>query len=358
MEEKKRKRTALVMSVSGAVVLLLLFSLPGLEAKAEAFRNRQQERKVMAEEMSALEIMQYYTANAEKEEEVDFPQQLRLTLPEHTQADDIIINNDYRNQMISLTIPGADADYLYDYPMVGKSTHIDNLTYEAEQREGVLTITLDHVYEGEQTAEEGYLYLDFLTPHQVYDKVVVIDAGHGGKDPGANRQGIYEKDIDLAIVCSLKELMDASGDAKLGVYYTRMDDTNPSLEDRVGLANEVEADLFISVHNNSVRPGQSTKTSGTAVLYDEEKAEEEPGSMRLAQICLDRLTEELDSSSKGLVKGNDIYIIKNAQMPVALVEVGFITNPTERDLLNNPEYQQKAAQAIYDAIYQALEEGF
>lgn len=357
MEEKILKLTALVMSGSGALVLLLLLALPQLEAKAEAYQNRKQEQ-VMAEEMTALEIMQYYTANAQDEEAVDFPQQLRLKLPDGTQAADVTITNDYMNHRIGIMIPGADGNYLYDYPMVGKSSHIDDLTYETESGAGVLTITLDQVYEAEQTAEGNYLYLDFLTPHEVYDKVVVIDAGHGGKDPGANRQEIYEKDIDLAIVCYLKEQLEAAGDTTLGVYYTRTDDTNPSLERRVGLANEVEADLFISVHNNSIRSGQSSSIRGTAVLYDETETEEALGSMRLAQICLDALTTELGSTDKGLVDGNGIYIIQNARMPAALVEVGFVTNPEERKLLNDPEYQKKAAQAIYDAIYQALEEGF
>ena len=66
-----------------------------------------------------------------------------------------------------------------------------------------------------------------MTPHEVYDKVVVIDAGHGGRAVGANKQGINEKDIDLAIVLKLKEIFDNS-DQNIGVYYTRTDDSNPT----------------------------------------------------------------------------------------------------------------------------------
>ena len=200
--------------------------------------------------------------------------------------------------------------------------------------------------------------MDFLTPHEVYDKVVVIDAGHGGNAPGATKQGINEKDIDLAIVLKVKELFDQAGDKSVGVYYTRTDDSNPSLEQRVDMANKAGADLFISVHNNSTKSGRMSSINGTAVMYDEEKASEEKGSMQLAQICLEEMTAALGSTSKGIVKGHEIYIIRTAEMPVALIEVGFMTNQDELNRLNDEAYQKEAAQAIYNAIYRAFQEGY
>lgn len=242
--------------------------------------------------------------------------------------------------------------------MIGKSYHIDNLTYESESEYGVIEISLDSVVELQKTSDEHYIYMDFLTPHEVYDKVVVIDAGHGGNAPGATKQGINEKDIDLAIVLKVKELFDEAGDESVGVYYTRTDDSNPSLEQRVDMANKAGADLFISVHNNSTKSGRMSSINGTAVMYDEEKASEENGSMQLAQICLEEMTAALGSTSKGIVKGHEIYIIRTAEMPVALIEVGFMTNQDELNRLNDEAYQKEAAQAIYNAIYRAFQEGY
>jgi N-acetylmuramoyl-L-alanine amidase len=187
---------------------------------------------------------------------------------------------------------------------------------------------------------------------------VVIDAGHGGNAPGATKQGINEKDIDLAIVLKVKELFDEAGDESVGVYYTRTDDSNPSLEQRVDMANKAGADLFISVHNNSTKSGRMSSINGTAVMYDEEKASEEKGSMQLAQICLEEMTSALGSTNKGIVKGHEIYIIRTAEMPVALIEVGFMTNQDELNELNDDAYQKEAAQAIYNAIYRAFQEGY
>lgn len=181
--------------------------------------------------------------------------------------------------------------------------------------------------------------------------------------PGAVKSGLQEKDIDLAIVQEIKALFDNRKDHQMdgksvGVYYTRLKDENPALERRVGLANAAHADLFVSVHNNSTASTQAADyLHGTQVLY-REKDESKMSSERFAQICLDEMTEALSSKKLGLLEGDDIYIIKNSKMPVALVEVGFMTNPGELEKLSSAEYQRKAAQGIYDAVQRAFEEGF
>ena len=336
MEEKVIKAATVIITAISIIVAGTLLFFPQLHIRAEENRElRAQEAIERKENMDALEMLQYNTANVDSQEGISFDQ-----------------------QTITIKIPGADENYLYNYPMIGKSYHIDNLTYESESEYGVIEISLDSVVELQKTSDEHYIYMDFLTPHEVYDKVVVIDAGHGGNAPGATKQGINEKDIDLAIVLKVKELFDEAGDESVGVYYTRTDDSNPSLEQRVDMANKAGADLFISVHNNSTKSGRMSSINGTAVMYDEEKASEENGSMQLAQICLEEMTAALGSTSKGIVKGHEIYIIRTAEMPVALIEVGFMTNQDELNRLNDEAYQKEAAQAIYNAIYRAFQEGY
>ena len=359
MEEKVIKAATVIITAISIIVAGTLLFFPQLHIRAEENRElRAQEAIERKENMDALEMLQYNTANVDSQEGISFDQQLRIALPENVTPEDVSIENDYLTQTITIKIPGADEIYLYNYPMIGKSYHIDNLTYESESEYGVIEISLDSVVELQKTSDEHYIYMDFLTPHEVYDKVVVIDAGHGGNAPGATKQGINEKDIDLAIVLKVKELFDEAGDESVGVYYTRTDDSNPSLEQRVDMANKAGADLFISVHNNSTKSGRMSSINGTAVMYDEEKASEENGSMQLAQICLEEMTAALGSTSKGIVKGHEIYIIRTAEMPVALIEVGFMTNQDELNRLNDEAYQKEAAQAIYNAIYRAFQEGY
>ena len=188
----------------------------------------------------------------------------------------------------------------------------------------------------------------------VGNTVWVIDAGHGGSKPGAIKQGICEKDIDLAIVLELKKLLEQN--KKIGVYYTRVDDSNPSFDSRVDLANKADADLFISVHNNSTTGPGLSKVQGTQVMYDEKKPDKD--SKDFAQICLEEVTKSCGSVDKGLVAGNDIFIIRTAAVPVALIEVGFMTNEEELTKLNSNDYQKKVAEGIYQAILRAFEEGY
>ena len=185
--------------------------------------------------------------------------------------------------------------------------------------------------------------------------MVVIDAGHGGRAPGATKQGVNEKDIDLAIVLQLKKILEEQGQ-NIGVYYTRTDDSNPTFDQRVQLANKSDADLFISIHNNSTGNGRMSSASGTAVMYDE--SDETGMSQKLAEICAKEVTDEIGSRNRGIIEGDSIYIIRTSDVPVALIEVGFMTNKEELRLLCSEDYQEKTATGIYKAILQAFEEGF
>jgi N-acetylmuramoyl-L-alanine amidase len=350
MEEKVLKITTvtlLILTVLFCVILPYLPKIHTMQMEAQEERLAREELEAEQTKMKDLELLET------SDEEGTLGSQLCLNLPEGVSGSEITVTNDYLTQTVRIEIPQIDADYFDKYPISGSSNHIDNMSYSKSGSEGVIEIAMDQVYELEESYDEEHYYFNFLTPHEVYDKVVVIDAGHGGRAPGASKQGIYEKNIDLAILLSLKEIFDES-DENIGVYYTRTDDSNPTFDQRVQLANKSEADLFISIHNNSTGSGRMSSTNGTQVMYDEESE----SSKQLAQICLEEVTEALGSRNKGLVEGDSIYIIRTSEVPVALIEVGFMTNQEELKRLNSEEYQQQAAQGIYEAILRAFEEGY
>ncbi len=279
--------------------------------------------------------------------------QIRLTLPQNVTSASVDINNIFVEKTIAITINGIGKDYFSYYPMRGDSNNIVDVTYDSENLVGVIEIVLDDVKEVKMTSEDEYIYLDFIDPHDIYDYVVVVDAGHGSNVPGASKMGVNEKDLNLDIVLELKKLFDRS-DKNIGVYYTRTTDTNPSFENRVGLANESEADLFLSVHNNSTASGRMSSINGTEVMY--EGGDSTGESKAFATLCLRHLLDELGSKSKGVVVGDEVYIIRMSEPPVALVEVGFMTNQKELEALQDKDYQRKAAQALYDAVLEYLNE--
>lgn len=281
---------------------------------------------------------------------------LRIEIPKGIAEESISLENDYLSQTLYITMDVDIENYFTDYSITGSSNHISAMQYYRQNGCGIIAITMDKLYEVRHELKDRKLSLEFVNPHDVYDKIVVIDAGHGSRMAGAVRNGIQEKDINLAILLKLKELFDEY-DGSVGVYYTRTTDVNPTLQQRAALANKVDADLFISIHNNSSGSGNFTSVKGTQVLYSESD-EREKGSMRLAQICLDNVTGMLSSRAAGLIKGDDIYIIRTSNAPVALVEVGFMTNREELEQLSSEEYQKSAAQGIFNSIIQAFEEGF
>lgn len=353
MEDKVLKFATAVVAVLTVAVCIGLPFFPQIHTWAVETREERLAEQEYAENQTEMKDLEIVAADAS---ENTHGGQLQLRLPDGVDGADIQFTNDYVTQTIRISIPGTDRSYFENGPITGSSNHIATLSYSSKGEDGVIEIVMDQVYELKTEYDSAYYYFDFLTPQEVYDKVVVIDAGHGGRAPGANKQGINEKDIDLGIVLQLKKILDED-DHNIGVYYTRTDDSNPTFDQRVQLANKSDANLFISVHNNSTNSGRMSSAHGTAVMYNEAD-ESEPGSKQFAQICLEEVTGQLQSRDRGVVEGDSIYIIRTSNVPVALIEVGFMTNQQELDLLRSENYQKEAALGIYHAILRAFEEGY
>lgn len=307
---------------------------------------------VAAETIPEVKVQE---AAIEIEETVIDKEKLNIELPENMQGKDVKIINDYVNHTIFVRFAKAVDNYSDNYVVRGSSNHIANLSYYKDGEEGVLEINLDTACEHFYSYKDGFLCMELKDLHEVYENIVVIDAGHGGKMPGAVKKDILEKNLNLQMVLQIKELFDEVDEKKVKVFYTRLEDVNPSFSERVELANNLEADLFISIHNNASGSGKFNSQNGTVVLYGSDDNNE---SKHLAQICLENVNASTGSKNLGVVKRDDLYIIRNSDVPVALIEVGYMTNTNELDNLCNPEYQKKVAEGVFNAVMQAFEEGF
>ncbi|MCY7765352.1 MULTISPECIES: N-acetylmuramoyl-L-alanine amidase [Bacillus] len=171
-------------------------------------------------------------------------------------------------------------------------------------------------------------------------KTVYIDAGHGGEDSGAVGNGLFEKDINLAVSEYVTDKLKAEG---ANPVASRSDDHFLTLEDRVAKASANHADLFVSIHVNS----GVASASGTETYFQSDYEGE--NSRRLAADIQSQLVSSLQTRDRG-VKESDFYVITYSQMPSVLAELGFITNSSDADKLGSEEYQQKAADAIVNGI--------
>lgn len=192
------------------------------------------------------------------------------------------------------------------------------------------------------------------------DKVVVIDSGHGGVDPGKeSADGLLEKDINLAIAKVLKSKLENAG---ISVVMTRADDnglysendSNKKMADmkkRCAIIEECNADVVVSIHQNSF---QSPSVKGAQMFYYKHSAE----GKKLAQIFQRAFKEYVDSTNERVEKANDTYyMLLHTKAPTVIAECGFLSSPQEAALLNSAEYQEKIAAALYYGVIEYFSQG-
>ena len=210
---------------------------------------------------------------------------------------------------------------------------------------------------------------------------VVLDAGHGGSDPGAtgalmteeeltvfhealestepivdtllkgSGETYKEKDIALKVVKKVKERLEEKG---VDVILTRSGDTYPTLDERPELANSRGAAMFLSIHlNSTVMP--VTAAQGMEIFYCEKNNGTEYGisSKEMASIILKRTVKSAGTVSRGVKKGN-LLVTRKSYMPSNLIEIGFMNNPDELAKLITDEYQNKIADGIAEGILEVL----
>ncbi len=231
-----------------------------------------------------------------------------------------------------------------------------DINYKLEESTGRFTATiniaLDFIYAPILFQDEEYIYIDLRRPKDIYDKIVVIDAGHGGKDCGTYSQDeeYYEKDMNLSMVLCLKEILDQEN---FKVYYTRTTDKTIFLNPRVNFANDVDADLFISIHCNS---NESSEPGGSEVLYNELQQGGGFQSKQLAEIALEEITNITHRVNRGLVPGSEMVVVGKSKVPMALIEVAFMSNQEDLDFLLKEKNKRSIAEAVYKTILRAFEE--
>jgi len=176
--------------------------------------------------------------------------------------------------------------------------------------------------------------------------VVVIDAGHGGRLPGAVYGRVKEADLNLDIAKRLDKLLREQG---VKTYMTRDGDYHVGLYTRAALANRVNADLFVSIHNNA----GNSKTSGSMTLYYNGCGNF--SGRDFAEIIQRELVNTLESRNLGIYSRPNLVVLRKTRMPAVIAEVAYMTNSSDMAKLKSQSFRQNAAEAIKNGIIKALE---
>lgn len=216
---------------------------------------------------------------------------------------------------------------------------------------GILVVIFDYTYIN--------VFVNRAVPSG--NRVIIVDAGHGGIDGGAiGKTGTIEKDINLEISKKLKAYIEEQGDTCImirevdeGLYseYGRIrNKKNEDLRNRKEIIKKYNADIFISIHLNSFPQSQYY---GAQVFYPSGDKRSE----RLAKITQEELRKILDRGNNRVEKPSDTYyILRGNTIPSILVECGFLSNYEEEKLLNSSDYQNKIAWSIYSGLMRYIVE--
>jgi N-acetylmuramoyl-L-alanine amidase len=181
---------------------------------------------------------------------------------------------------------------------------------------------------------------------------VLIDAGHGGKDPGARaKDGTNEKDLNLDVALRLNRILNEIG---FNTMLTRKDDRYVDLASRSGMANNNYVDFFMSIHFNAFT---STAKGIETLYYPNEITEEYPfDNKKMANIFHNEIIDALKRPSRGITPRPGLHVLNKTKMPAILAELGFMTNPEEFAQIKKAEYREMAARALAVSIVRHFKE--
>lgn len=286
----------------------------------------------------------------EPDESVVFPDDcFIIPLPEEITYDQLSDTDNYENLSFSIFIPGNHAVFLQKQTVQNPYGVLKSYTavYDSNKKQTKLTFTTKKIQGYFYEIKQSHLLVTIADPETIYDKIIVLDAGHGGIDPGAIKNNVQEKQINFAVINQYaKEYFDNSD---IKVYYTRTTDIKIDLYERAAFADKVGADLFISFHVNA---HNSSSVNGTSVYYstgNNSVTSTGLSSSILAKKVLNNMLTEWGTKNMGVLTNNFVVVHYNT-VPAILVECAFLTNASDFKKITNTTYQKKAAKAIFDAV--------
>lgn len=266
---------------------------------------------------------------------------LILEKPPLLSVNSMTVTDIYRERKLIVDLGGDYSQFFDGGNLVGvngkiKGIAIDN-TNGTKLMINTFTIHDLNIFE-----QDNKIHIQLVKPSEKYNTIVVLDPGHGGSDPGTSGGGLIEKNLNLTFALDTYNLL--LNDPNIKVYITRETDVKPSLQERVNIANEIEADLFVSIHNNYI---DKTTVNGTETFYFNSSADLR--GKGFAQIVQTNIVQTFGMADRK-AKPSEYFVVRNTKMPAVLIEVGFLSSSKDRAVLSQPDFSPRLAQVIYQSI--------
>ena len=268
---------------------------------------------------------------------------LRIPLPEDVKEEDITVMSDIYDKKIVVSILGADKDFYGENSFEGDMSGVCDMRYGYSDGVSTVELDTDNICIPVTEYVRGSFFVRAEEPHDVYSKVIAIDAGHSGSDTGSVVYGIEEKSITYSVAERLKELLQSEDTY---VIMTSPEDRGLDDKERAAVAKDCRADLLISLHTGA--DADTRVTNGVQAFSSD--------SLKIKAMKLTRLLSEACSQKDlGLADFNGTDITEYAETPFIRLKLGYITNKGEAEKMNSPEFQEQAAETIAKFIKEEFE---
>lgn len=263
--------------------------------------------------------------------------------------------DDYNHNRFSIRIPGDYTAFFQTNPITLNSMAVQDVSvflnnnYETE-----ILISTSRLQGYELVSDKNSIYVNVGEPRDIYQHIVVLDPGHGGPANGAQYFGTNEKEFNLKILYEIGKKYFNANPAELKVYYTRETDVDLTLAERAAYAENIGADLFVSLHMNA---STSAGAHGTEVYYsDNNNRPNKAGltSKAMATLFVNNLTQALGTDNRG-AKSERYTVVHKNTVPAVLIELGFLSNKSDYAKLSDPTFQDQAARVIYNTLLQIFD---
>ena len=268
-----------------------------------------------------------------------------IPLETGTKAENVVVENHYMERELWIYVQNGRKSFYREHQLTGDFSLVGNGICEAQNEGVLLRLSMKEILEYHSTLEEGTLKIDFVNPRESYDRIVVLDPVGGGRDRGVADSGCEEKNIALEVARQTAPLLEGS---MVKIYLTRTEDTEVAQEVRRSFADWVDADLYLEIGLSADDAQESTY--GIRAEYNDEYYLPDFGNVQWADCVTRQVTVASSNRAIGLFPAEEDDILWQLKIPAARISLGYVTNSSERQLLEQESYQKKLAEGIAEAI--------
>ncbi len=267
-----------------------------------------------------------------------------IPLEKNTKAGNVVVESSYMDRELRIFIGGADEEFYAAQSVQGDVSAIAQAARETQESGVLLHFQMNSIYEFQTSMDGDMLKIRFFKPHELYKMVVVVDPARTLLPVTLESGEVQQIDVTEDVCKKLAEQW-AMEDVKL--YFTRTESRVLSDAECLKLVNQTEADIFIQL---DLGQNEDVSQYGISGYYNANYFIPGFGNVEMADIVARNVTITTDNRAVGLFEAADINLLQKLQIPAAGVELGYISNEQERNLLATESYRQKLADGIIAAI--------